>query len=82
MKRCSEGDAANVGEHPYRSVISKWYWNGQSDCCSPINLLPIFKAPFYKNTYGGMLLCFDDNTGDESVNPSLINVDDTWPIWT
>ena len=26
--------------------------------CSPVNLLHIFKAPFYKNTSGGLLLYF------------------------
>ena len=32
-----------TGEHPYRSVIS-------------IKMLHIFRTPFYKNTYGGLLL--------------------------
>ena len=27
-------------------------WHG---CSSPINLLHIFRTPFYKNTYGGLL---------------------------
>ena len=26
--------------------------------CSPVNLPHIFRASFYKNTYGGLLLCF------------------------
>ena len=25
--------------------------------CSPVNLLHIFKTLFYRNTYGGLLLC-------------------------
>ena len=28
-------------------------WNG----CSPVNLLHIFRTPFYKNTHGGLLNC-------------------------
>ena len=24
--------------------------------CSPVNLLHVFRTPFYKNTYGGLLL--------------------------
>ena len=30
--------------------ITLWYG------CSPVNLLHIFRTPFYKNTYGGLLL--------------------------
>ena len=49
-----------TGEHPCRSVISikllsnfinVTFWHG----CS-VNLLHIFRTPFYKNTYGGLLL--------------------------
>ena len=49
-----------TGEHPCRSVISitllcKFIeiarWHG----CSPVNLLHIFRTPFYNNTYGKLL---------------------------
>ena len=48
-------------EHPCRIVISIKLlrnfikialWHG----CSPVNLLYIFRTPFYKNIYGGLLL--------------------------
>ena len=48
-------------EHLCRSVISIklqsnfieiTLWHG----CFPVNLLHIFRTPFYKNTYGGLLL--------------------------
>ena len=46
-----------TAEHPCRIVISI-----KSLCsvieiplkCSPVNFLHFFKAPFYKNTYGGL----------------------------
>ena len=50
-----------TGEHPRRSVISIklqsnfieiTLWHG----CSPVNLLYIFRTPFYRITYGGLLL--------------------------
>ena len=44
-----------------RSVISiKLLWNfieiALQHGCYPVNLIHIFKTPFYKNTYGGLLL--------------------------
>ena len=52
-----------TGEHPCRSVISikllcRVYWNRTSAWVSPVNLLHIFRTPFPKNTYGGLLLYF------------------------
>ena len=50
-----------TGEHSYRCVISIkplynfieiTLWHG----CSCVNLLNIFRTPFYKNTYAGLLL--------------------------
>ena len=51
LKKCSK----STGQHPCWSVVSiklhryfieitLWHW------CSPVNLLPIFKAPFTQNT--------------------------------
>ena len=55
LKICSKF----TGEHPCLSVISIkllteiTLWHG----CSPVNLLHIFRTPFYgKITYGGLLL--------------------------
>ena len=57
LKICSKFTA----EHPCRSVIAIkllcnfieiTLWSG----CSPANLLHIFRTPFPKNTYGGLLL--------------------------
>ena len=50
-----------TGEHPCRNVISiKLLSNFIEitlwDECSPVNLLYIFRAPFPRNTYGGLLL--------------------------
>ena len=50
-----------TGEQPCRRVISiKLLWNflkiALRHGCSPVNLLHIFKAPFYKNTSGGLVL--------------------------
>ena len=46
---------------PCRSVISVTLQNNFTEIklrygCSPVNLLHIFRAPFPKNTYGGLLL--------------------------
>ena len=60
LKICSK----LTGEHPRRSAISIkllcnfieitiWHW-----CCSPVNLMHIFRTPFYENTSGGLLLNF------------------------
>ena len=46
LKICSRFTA----EHPYQSAISIWHG------CSLVNFLPIFRAPFTKNTSGGLLL--------------------------
>ena len=57
LKICSKF----TGEHPCRSAISIklqsnfiriTFWHG----CSPIKLLRIFRAPFFKNTSGQLLL--------------------------
>ena len=57
LKICSKC----TGEQPCRSVISiklqnifieTTFWHP----CSPVNVLHIFRTPFYKNTYGGLLL--------------------------
>ena len=57
LKICSKF----TGEHPCRSAISAKLqgnfieialWHG----CSPVNLLNIFKTPFYKNTSDWLLL--------------------------
>ena len=50
-----------TGEHPCRSVISikllsNFFEIALRHWCFPVNLLHIFRTPFYKNTYGGMLL--------------------------
>ena len=50
-----------TGEQPRQSVVSV---NLPNKCieialrhgCSPVNLLHIFRTPFYKNTSGGLLL--------------------------
>ena len=54
-----------IGEHPCRNVISiKLLCNFIEITlrheCSPVNLLRIFRTPFSKNTYGGMLLSIID----------------------
>ena len=59
LKRCSKF----TGENPCRSVISikmlcnfieMTLWH----VCSPINLLHIFRTPFFRNTNGWLLLYF------------------------
>ena len=50
-----------TGEHPYRSVISIKLQSNFIETtlrhgCSSMNLLHIFRTPFYKSTYGGLLL--------------------------
>ena len=50
-----------TGEHPYRSVISIKLQSNFIETtlrhgCSSLNLLHIFRTPFYKSTYGGLLL--------------------------
>ena len=58
-KKCSKF----TGEHPCRSEISiKLLCNfieiTLRHGCSPVNLLHIFRKPFYKNIYVGMLRVF------------------------
>ena len=36
------------------SFVEITLWHG----CSPVNLVHIFRTPFYKNTYEGLLLLF------------------------
>ena len=48
-------------EHLYRSVTSMKLQSNFIEItlqhgCSPVNLLHIFRTPFPKNTYGGLLL--------------------------
>ena len=50
-----------TGARPYRSVISKTLQSNFIEItlrygCSPVNLLYIFRAPFLRNTSGGLLL--------------------------
>ena len=53
LKICSKF----TGEHPCRSAISiKLFEITLWDGYSPVNLLHIFRTPFYKNTSGGLLL--------------------------
>ena len=52
-------------EHPCRSVVTiKQLCNfieiALQHGCSPVNLLHIFRRPFYKNTYEGLLCCVKD----------------------
>ena len=52
-----------TGEHPWGSIISiellcNFTKIALRHECSPVNLLHIFRTPFYKSTYGGMLLYF------------------------
>ena len=53
-----------TSEHPCRSAIliklqSKSIEITLRHRCSSVNLLHIFRTPFYKNTYRGLLLNFD-----------------------
>ena len=57
LKKCNNF----IGEHPCRSVISIKLQSNFIEIalrhgCSPVNLLHIFRTPFYKNTSGGLLL--------------------------
>ena len=57
LKRCSKF----TGEHPYRGVIAiklqkKFIEIALRYRCSPVELLHILRTPFYKNTYGRLLL--------------------------
>ena len=57
LKICSKF----TGEHPCRSAISIKLQNSFIEirlwhACCPVNLLHIFRTPFYRNTSGGLLL--------------------------
>ena len=59
LKICSKF----TGEHPCRSAISisllcNFIEIALRHGCSPVNLLHIFRASFFKNTSGGLLLNF------------------------
>ena len=50
-----------TGEHPCKTVISiklfcKFIEFALRDCCSPVNLLHVFRTPFIKNTSGWLFL--------------------------
>ena len=56
-----------IGEHQCGSVISIKLQSNFIEIallhgCSPVNLLHIFRAPFYKNTSGGLLQYYDKKT--------------------
>ena len=58
LKICSKF----TGQHSYQSVISiklpcNFIEIALRHGCSPVNLLHVFRTPFYKNTNGGLLLC-------------------------
>ena len=58
-KRCSE----NMQQIYWRAPIPKCDFNKVAKhWCSPVNLLHIFRTPFRKNTYGGLLLNSGENT--------------------
>ena len=58
-KRCAE----NMQQIYWRTPIPKCDFNKVAkNWCSPVNLLHIFRTPFRKNTYGGLLLNSGENT--------------------
>ena len=71
-KMCSENMQQFTGENQCRSVISIKLQSSFIEIrfrygCSPVDLLHIFRTPFYKSTSGGLLLsvktkmvCFDN----------------------
>ena len=54
LRRCSQENVyvANLQENIHAEVIEIPFRHG----CFPVNLLHIFRIPFYKNTYCGLLL--------------------------
>ena len=52
LKVCSKF----LGEYPCRNVICNFIEITLQHGCSSVNLLNIFRTPFYKNTSGGLLL--------------------------
>ena len=74
LKICSKF----TGEHSFRSVISIkllcsfikiTLWHG----CSPVDLLHIFRTPFYKNTYGGLLLLLIKHLSFSIIRPEYLH---------
>ena len=60
-KRCSENNQqiyrrTLVPKCDFHKVALQFYWNHRQGC-SPVNLLHIFRTPFYKNASGGLLYC-------------------------
>ena len=47
-----------VSKRDFNKVAKQIYWNHTSARLFPVNLLYIFRTPFYKNTYGGLLLYY------------------------
>ena len=69
-----------TGENPCRSVISKKLLSNFIEItprheCSPVNLLNIFRTPFYKNTSGGVLLTKHEYTESMSIPNVLIDLE-------
>ena len=48
--------AANLKENAHVKVQSNFIEIALRHGCSPVNLLHLFRAPFSKNTFGGLLL--------------------------
>ena len=48
----------------FNKVAKQLYWNHTRHGCSPVNLLHISRATFYKSIYGGLLVnwCCQQNT--------------------
>ena len=68
-----------TGEHPCRIVISiKLLCNfieiELQHGCSPINLLPILRTPFPKNTFGGLLLQTEGYSLERIRLPSFVKL--------
>ena len=74
-----------TGENPCRSVISiKLLWNFIEITlwhgCSPVNLLHIFRIPFYKNTSRGLLLTIHYSLSKCNAFLNLLTANPTkWP---
>ena len=65
-----------TGEHPCRSMISiNLHWNFTETAlrhgCSSVNLLHIFRTPFFKNTSGRLLLIYE-SIGSCSIEKSFL----------
>ena len=60
-----------TGEHPYRSAISIKLESDFIEIalrhgCSPVNMVHIFRTPFPKSTYGGLLLSILSKTKNKT----------------